>query len=281
MADMLRSFAEVVTLGNGNYCRPTFGDTLAVQQGRHPVLHRIDASATVPNDTFMQAKESNLHVIQGPNMSGKSIYLKQVALLQILAQIGSFVPAVSASFRISDQIFTRLGLEDCADANSSTFQLECDEINYILQNVSGSSLVLLDEVGRGTSPQEGAGMCHALSEFLALKTEAFTLMATHFNELTRLAEYPSIDVFHMEVRAVSSGGGASAASAAAASTSGGGGPGLTAAAKLKFTHSLKVRWLIMCFAHHSSSNAQLKPMPLGLTPSTCDRIARLANISSF
>ena len=252
--DMLRSFAEVVTLGGGAYCRPTFGDSLALQQGRHPVLHKLSPESTVPNDTFLDPLESNLHVIQGPNMSGKSIYLKQVALSQILAQVGSFVPAVSAKVRICDQIFTRLGTEDCDATSVSTFQSECAEINYILQNSQPTSLILLDEVGRATSPQEGTGMGHALCEYLALNSGVFTLMATHFHELTRLKEYKNIDVFHLQVRHSSAKSSASAAAAAADGDD-------DEEAKLIFTHSLQPGPLSGRNLHGGLTLARLSTLP--------------------
>lgn len=260
MVDMLRSFAEVVTLGGGTYCRPTFGDSLALQQGRHPVLHKLSPTSTVPNDTFLHPSESNLHVIQGPNMSGKSIYLKQVALLQILAQVGSFVPAVSAKVRICDQIFTRLGTEDCDSTSISTFQSECAEINYILQNSQPTSLVLLDEVGRATSPQEGTGMGHALCEYLALNSGVFTLMATHFHELTRLKEYKNIDVFHLQVQR-SAAEPSAAAAAAAVAAGGGDGTDGEKEAKLIFTHTLQPGPLSGNSLHGGLTLARLSTLP--------------------
>jgi DNA mismatch repair protein MSH4 len=135
----------------------------------------------------------------------RSIYLKQIAQIQILAQIGCYVPAQYALVRITDQIFTRLSVDDCPEENIGTFRTDCDEVNYIVANATENSLVLLDEVGRGTSPDEGAGMCYALCEHLALKCRAFTVLATHFHELTRLCQYPTIKAKHMEVLSTSVG----------------------------------------------------------------------------
>src|SRR6266496_2491944 len=112
-------------------------------------------------------------------MSGKSTYLKQVALLQIMAQMGSFIPAEEATFRITDQIFSRVGSNDDIATNCSTFMMEMKEISYIIQQANEKSLIIIDELGRGTSVEEGVGLCHAISEHL-LKTGAFTLFATHF-----------------------------------------------------------------------------------------------------
>nr|XP_039269249.1 mutS protein homolog 4-like [Styela clava] len=195
--DMLVSFAHIAS--TTEYVRPEFTDTLAVKQGRHPVLEKImKREKPIPNNIYA-SDETNFNIITGPNMSGKSTYLKQVALLQIMAQIGSFVPAEYASFRLSDQIFSRVGSDDDIETNSSTFMVEMKEINYIIQNVTGNSLVIIDELGRGTSSEEGVGLCWAISEFL-LSQKAFTLFATHFLELCRLEKiYPNVENFHFKI----------------------------------------------------------------------------------
>ncbi|CAI8056057.1 MutS protein homolog 4 [Geodia barretti] len=162
MLDMLHSFAKSCTLSS--YVRPEFTDTLAVKQSRHPILDIISFNL-VPNNIFA-SRESNFILITGPNMSGKTTYLKQVALLQIMAQVGSFVPAVYASFRVTSQIFSRVGSDDDISSNSSTFMLEMRELSYVLQNVSSNCLVIVDELGRGTSNEEGFGICHAVCEHL-------------------------------------------------------------------------------------------------------------------
>ncbi|KAI8513855.1 MutS protein msh4 [Branchiostoma belcheri] len=179
--DMLVSFAHACTLGN--YVRPDFTDTLAVKQGRHPILDKISMEPPVANNT-----------------SGKSTYLKQIALLQIMAQTGSYVPAEYGSFRLADQIFSRIGSDDDdIETNASTFMLEMREVNYIVQNATNTSLIIIDELGRGTSNEEGVGLCHAICEYL-LSLKAFTFFATHFLELTSLDSlYPNVENYHFEV----------------------------------------------------------------------------------
>ncbi|XP_028294468.1 mutS protein homolog 4 isoform X2 [Gouania willdenowi] len=197
MLDMLLSLANACTISD--YVRPEFTDTLAIKQGRHPILERISGQLPVSNNTYI-CEGSNFLIITGPNMSGKSTYLKQVALCQIMAQIGSFVPAEYASFRIADQIFTRIGVDDDFETNSSTFMLEMKEVSYIVHNASDRSLIIIDELGRGTSAEEGIGICHSVCEVL-LSLKAFTLFATHFLELCQLESlYPNVENKHMEVQ---------------------------------------------------------------------------------
>ncbi|XP_036980935.1 mutS protein homolog 4 isoform X3 [Acanthopagrus latus] len=202
MLDMLLSLAKACTISD--YVRPEFTDTLAIKQGRHPILERMAGQLPVSNNSYI-SEGSNFVIITGPNMSGKSTYLKQVALCQIMAQIGSFVPAQYASFRVADQIFTRIGVDDDFETNSSTFMLEMKEISYIVHNVSDRSLIIIDELGRGTSAEEGIGICHSVCEFL-LSLKAFTLFATHFLELCQLESlYPNVENQHMEVQHTRSG----------------------------------------------------------------------------
>uniref|UniRef100_A0A3Q2PPU5 DNA mismatch repair protein n=1 Tax=Fundulus heteroclitus TaxID=8078 RepID=A0A3Q2PPU5_FUNHE len=197
MLDMLLSLANACTISD--YVRPEFTDTLAIKQGRHPILERMARQQPVSNNTYI-SEANNFVIITGPNMSGKSTYLKQVALCQIMAQIGSFVPAEYASFRIADQIFTRIGVDDDFETNSSTFMLEMKEIAYIIHNASDRSLTIIDELGRGTSAEEGIGICHSVCEFL-LGLKTFTLFATHFLELCQLESlYPNVANQHMEVQ---------------------------------------------------------------------------------
>ncbi|XP_049595657.1 mutS protein homolog 4 [Syngnathus scovelli] len=197
MLDMLLSLANACTLSD--YVRPEFTDTLAIKQGRHPILERMPGQQLVSNNCYI-SEGSNFVIITGPNMSGKSTYLKQVALCQIMAQIGSFVPAEYASFRVADQIFTRIGIDDDFETNSSTFMMEMKEVSYIIHNVSERSLIIIDELGRGTSAEEGIGLCHSVCEFL-LGIKAFTLFATHYLELCQLASlYPCVDNQHMKVQ---------------------------------------------------------------------------------
>ncbi|XP_056009857.1 mutS protein homolog 4-like isoform X2 [Ostrea edulis] len=190
MVDMLQSFANACTLSN--YVKPEFTkDTLAIKQGRHPILERISADMPVPNNTYA-TEDSNFNIITGANMSGKSTYLRQVVLLQIMAQIGCFVSAEYASFRITDQIFSRIGSDDDIESNSSTFMLEMKEVNYIIQNVGHRSLIIMDELGRGTSQEEGVGICHSVCEYL-LGYKAFVFFATHFMDLSQLDSlYPNV-----------------------------------------------------------------------------------------
>ncbi|XP_062325919.1 mutS protein homolog 4 isoform X1 [Osmerus eperlanus] len=197
MLDMLLSLANACTISD--YVRPEFTDTLAIKQGRHPILERIGGQQPVSNNSYI-SEGSNFVIITGPNMSGKSTYLKQVALCQIMAQIGSYVPAEYASLRIADQIFTRIGVDDDFETSSSTFMVEMKEVSYIIHNVSDRSLIIIDELGRGTSAEEGVGLCHAVCEFL-LRLKAFTLFATHFLELCQLETlYPNVENQHMEVQ---------------------------------------------------------------------------------
>lgn len=199
MLDMLIGFAHACTLSD--YVKPEFTDTLAIKQGRHPIIEKISIDSPVPNNTYA-SEDSNFIIITGPNMSGKSTYLRQILLLQIMAQIGSFVPAEYASFRIADQIFSRIGSDDDMETNSSTFMLEMKEINYIVQNASNKSLIIMDELGRGTSAEEGVGICHSICEYL-LRLKAFTFFVTHFLELTNIDSlYPNVENYFFEVQRV-------------------------------------------------------------------------------
>jgi len=134
------------------------------------------------------SEDSNFMIITGPNMSGKSTLLKQVAVLQVMAQIGSYVPAEFASFRICDKLFSRIGSNDDIETNCSTFMIEMKEISYILRNLTENCLIIIDELGRGTSIEEGVGLCFAICEQL-IQSKAFTFFATHFLELTKLENY--------------------------------------------------------------------------------------------
>lgn len=195
--DMLMSLAHFCTLGS--YTRPEFTDTLAVKQSRHPILDKSLNDSFVANNIYA-SNDTRLSVITGPNMSGKSTYLCQIALVQILAQIGCFVPAEYASFRTVNHVFTRMGSCDDIETNTSTFSQEMKEVNYILQNVTDRSLVLIDELGRGTSGLEGVGLCHAVCEKL-LTTRASIFLVTHYQELTELAGlYPAVDNYFFQVR---------------------------------------------------------------------------------
>ncbi|XP_072787502.1 mutS protein homolog 4 isoform X6 [Taeniopygia guttata] len=204
MLDMLLSFAHACTLSD--YVRPEFTDTLAIKQGWHPILEKIAMEKPVSNNTYL-TEGNNFVIITGPNMSGKSTYLKQIALCQIMAQIGSYVPAEYCSFRIAEQIFTRIGMDDDIETNASTFMKEMKEITYIIQNANDKSLIIIDELGRGTSAEEGIGICYAACEYL-LNLKAFTLFATHFLELCHIdALYPNVENYHFQVQHVRSSAG--------------------------------------------------------------------------
>jgi len=157
-----------------------------LRQSRHPILDTMPldiVSNDIEADPF-----SRLHVLTGPNMSGKSTYLRQVVLLCIMAQMGSRVPAESALLRIPDRIFSRVSNRDCIETNSSTFMVEMQETSFILANVGPTSLVIIDELGRGTSVTEGAAICYAVCEHLLLHSTSFVFLATHFTLMTRLAD---------------------------------------------------------------------------------------------
>ncbi|KAM7284540.1 mutS protein homolog 4 [Ixodes scapularis] len=194
--DFLHSLTEACTLEE--YVRPEFTDTLCITAGHHPILESVGKETSVPNDTFMHSY-SNCCIITGPNMSGKSTYLKQVAVLQTMAQMGSFVPAKYASFRMADQIFVHAGHKEDMETNTSTFLMEMRSASYILQNFTDSSLVVIDELGRGTSEEEGAAICMAITEKL-MDSDAFVILATHFDLMTQMESmYRNVTNFHMQV----------------------------------------------------------------------------------
>jgi len=182
--DVLVGFATVAA--ERDYCRPSVdGEGIHVEGGRHPVVERTE-DAFVPNDTHLD-DDAVLAVITGPNMSGKSTYMRQVALIAILAQAGSFVPAESADLRIVDRVFTRVGASDDIAGGRSTFMVEMSELATILAHATDESLVLLDEVGRGTSTTDGLAIARAVTEFVHDDIGATTLFATHHHELTDVA----------------------------------------------------------------------------------------------
>ncbi len=187
--DVLLSFAQ--TALHRKYCRPEFTqeDELAIEGGRHPVVESMTFEQTfVPNDTHLNRKDLQLQLLTGPNMSGKSTYLRQVALIVLMAQVGSFVPARSCRMRLFDRIFTRVGASDNLVKGQSTFMVEMQESANILHHATPWSLVIFDEVGRGTSTYDGLSLAWAIVEHLHDQTKAFTLFATHYHELINLAE---------------------------------------------------------------------------------------------
>ncbi|KAF7326661.1 MutS 4 [Mycena venus] len=201
LLDMLWSFAHTSIMHN--YVRPEFTGTLAIKSGRHPILETIkSAGSLVPNDVYCD-DSSSFQIVQGPNMSGKSTYLRQVGLLTVLAMCGCFVPAEYASFRIHDALLTRLSNDDDMEKSLSTFASEMASSAMILGLASPQSLVLIDELGRGTSPREGVGISHAIAEGL-IELKSFVFFATHFNELTTtLSRQPSVINLHLSVQRTS------------------------------------------------------------------------------
>ncbi|KFH69849.1 hypothetical protein MVEG_04653 [Podila verticillata NRRL 6337] len=194
MLDMLSSFAYQCTVNE--YIRPHFTDIMAVKQGRHPIIERLQ-EVFVPNDIYASYAHT-FQIITGPNMSGKSTYLRQVALLCIMAQIGSFVPAEYATFRIMEQVFSRICNDDNIELNASTFMVEMKETAYILQNVSDKCLVIMDELGRGTSTHDGLGIAYAVCEEL-IQIKPIVFFATHFQELAHTLEvYHNVVNMHLE-----------------------------------------------------------------------------------
>jgi len=173
-----------------NYIRPkiTSGTELLINEGKHPVLAEMLGPEFVPNDIELGDKAGDVLVITGPNMSGKSTYIRQVALLVLMAQTGSFIPAKDATIGLVDRIFTRVGASDELVRGQSTFMVEMIETANIINNATDKSLVILDEVGRGTSTYDGLSLAWAVTEHIANKTKCRTLFATHYHELTELAE---------------------------------------------------------------------------------------------
>jgi DNA mismatch repair protein MutS len=186
--DALHSFAFIAD--KYHYECPVIdeGNEIRITAGRHPVIERITSGEKfIPNDTSIDTKKQNILIITGPNMAGKSTYMRQVALIVLLAQIGSFVPADEARIGIADRIFTRIGASDVLTRGQSTFMVEMIETANILNNATEKSLILLDEVGRGTSTFDGISIAWAVAEFIVKELKSKTLFATHYHELTELS----------------------------------------------------------------------------------------------
>ena len=182
---MYASLAEVAV--KNKYVCPHVdnGCVISITEGRHPVVEQyIKSSYFVPNDTYLDMASDRVMLITGPNMAGKSTYMRQVALITVMAQIGSFVPAKEASIGVVDQIFTRVGASDDLALGQSTFMLEMSEVAYILKHASARSLIIYDEIGRGTSTFDGMSIARAVLEYTANKIGAKTMFATHYHELT-------------------------------------------------------------------------------------------------
>src|ERR687894_390944 len=187
VVDVISSFATAAV--ELRYCRPEVNGERGIRivAGRHPVVEHNTETPFVPNDALVDG-DSRLQIITGPNMAGKSVYLRQVALIALLAQTGSYVPAEAATLGVVDRIFTRVGAEDRLSRGESTFMVEMTEAASILNSATERSLVILDEVGRGTSTYDGMSLAWAIAEYLHDDVQALTLFATHYHELTRLAE---------------------------------------------------------------------------------------------
>jgi DNA mismatch repair protein MutS len=203
--DVLRCLAQVGA--EFRYVRPHFGSNgvMQIAEGRHPVIERLAeaerAEPFIANDTYLSDTDHLLAIITGPNMGGKSTYLRQTALIAILAQLGSFVPASSAALPVVDRIFTRIGASDNLASGRSTFMVEMTETAQILNTATPSSLILLDEIGRGTATFDGLAIAWAVVEHIHTRVRAKTLFATHYHELTDLAEQMSGVVnLHVSVR---------------------------------------------------------------------------------
>ncbi len=202
LIDVIAALAEVAHLYH--YVRPVINDSLGItiRDGRHPVIEQINSGERfVPNDIDMDCEKNQLMILTGPNMAGKSTYMRQAALIVLMAQIGCFVPAKEASIGIVDRIFTRIGASDNLAEGRSTFMVEMEETANILRNATSRSLILLDEIGRGTSTFDGISIAWASAEYISKNIKAKTLFATHYNELTELAlTTEGIFNFHMAVR---------------------------------------------------------------------------------
>lgn len=202
--DMLCSLATVAL--NNNYCCPTvdLSDEIEISEGRHPVVEQLlDGVPFVPNDTKLNNRKNQIAVLTGPNMAGKSTYMRQVALIVLMAQVGSFVPAASARIGIVDGIYTRVGASDDLTTGQSTFMVEMSEVANILKEATEKSLLILDEIGRGTSTYDGMSIARAVIEYIAdrKKLGAKTLFATHYHELTELEELiPCVKNYNVAVK---------------------------------------------------------------------------------
>ena len=188
---MLNTFADIAE--DNEYCMPIVDDNdeIIIKDGRHPVIEKmIDRGSFVENNTYLNRRGDRLSIITGPNMAGKSTYMRQVAIITLMAQIGCFVPASYAKIGVVDKIFTRVGASDDLSMGQSTFMVEMSEVANILKNATKNSLVILDEIGRGTSTYDGLAIAWAVAEYIADINEigCKTLFATHYHELTSLEE---------------------------------------------------------------------------------------------
>ena len=205
--DCLLSFAE--TALKNNYCRPKINtnDIIDIKAGRHPVIETqmTPGNEYISNDVFLDKENQQIIIVTGPNMSGKSALLRQTALIVLMAQMGSYCPAKSAEIGIVDKIFTRVGASDNISSGESTFMVEMNETASILNNISDKSLVLLDEIGRGTSTYDGISIAWAITEYLHNNKRARpkVMFATHYHELIEMEDqYERIKNFHVSVKEI-------------------------------------------------------------------------------
>ena len=200
--DVLTSFAEVSV--KGGYVQPEIdvSDVLEIKNGRHPVVESLlKTELFVPNDTYLNTTTDRMAVITGPNMAGKSTYMRQVALIVLMAQVGCFVPAYSARIGAVDKIFTRVGASDDLVSGQSTFMMEMNEVAYIVKNATKRSLLIFDEIGRGTSTFDGMSIAQAVLEYVSEKLKAKSLFATHYHELTALEhQYDGIKNYNIAAK---------------------------------------------------------------------------------
>ncbi|MEA3211085.1 MAG: mismatch repair protein MutS, partial [Chthoniobacter sp.] len=200
--DVLCALAETARLFG--YCRPvlTEGFKVRIEEGRHPVLDQsLVEEKFVPNDTLLDEEGDRLLILTGPNMAGKSTYIRQVALLVLMAQLGSWIPARAAEIGLADRIFTRVGANDDLSRGQSTFMVEMNETANITNNATARSLIILDEIGRGTSTFDGLSIAWSVAEYLHDEVRARTLFATHYHELTELElTRPGVRNYNIAVR---------------------------------------------------------------------------------
>ncbi|PPJ58747.1 hypothetical protein CBER1_08386 [Cercospora berteroae] len=197
MLDMLAAFAQLVT--SQDYSRPAMSKTLAIRAGRHPIREKIHKAKFIPNDVYA-TQQARFQVITGCNMSGKSTYIRTVALMTVMAQIGSFVPAQYAAFPITRQLFARVSMDDSIGANVSTFAAEMRETAFILKNIDRNSMAIIDELGRGTSIRDGLAIAIAIAEAL-VESRALVWFATHFRDLSNiLSERNGVVNLHLSVK---------------------------------------------------------------------------------
>ncbi|OIW34643.1 hypothetical protein CONLIGDRAFT_658467 [Coniochaeta ligniaria NRRL 30616] len=183
LLDVLAAFGQIVT--TQEYVRPVLSGNMAIRAARHPILEKVSSSSFIPNDYYATEQHYRFQIITGCNMSGKSTYIRTVALAQVMAQIGCFVPAEYASFPVIHNLFSRTTTDDCIEANMSTFSVEMREMAFILRNINGKSLAIIDELGRGTSTRDGLAIAISMAEAL-VQSGAFVFFATHFTDLAKI-----------------------------------------------------------------------------------------------